>query len=129
MEYFYKKPTSNLNNGSQLFAEDTKKSGAKKWFYSDHKTVFEIIRSNPKTLHLYEDQTYCEFIKLHFDIDYVKTYQTRLDKKIEARGLIGSLMPRVISKIKSHFPDLVFNPQYIVYMSEGLNKLSLHVIF
>ena len=129
MEYFYKKPIYNLYLDKQLFAEDCNKSGAKKWFYSDHKTIFDIIRFNNKTLHLYEDQTYCDFIKLHFDIDYIKTYEYKLLKKEEAKKIINCFIPKVINKIKQHFSNLNINPQYIVYMSDGLAKLSLHIIF
>ena len=125
MKYFYNKP-ENIGQESQLFAEDLNSSGAKKFFFSDHTSIFYTIANSTKTLNLYEDHTYSKLIKLHFDIDFVNSYQHYIYKKEDANKILNELIPQIINKIKNQFDN--YESKYIVWMSNGLQKLSLHII-
>ncbi len=127
MNYYYAKP-ENLEPDKQLFSEDKDGEAHKKYFFKDHKEIYSMILKRIKLkqkCNYYEDHTYNKLIKLHVDIDYIpeKVYEHEVYKKRDADKIILDVIEEINVKINKS------NIKSIVWMSNGLNKLSLHIIF
>jgi len=125
LKYIYKKPDVNKEN-YQLFAEDKDSEFRKKYFFLDHKDLYKLIierRENKKRRNYYEDYTHNKLIRLHFDIDYKEEYEHEVYKIKKVNKILSEVIPQIESKIN------IPNVKSIVWMSNGLKKLSLHIIF
>lgn len=122
-EYLPKKPIE-IPINKQLFAVDVNSEGAKNFIISTYPEIYELIKTNP---YLYEDQTFSESIKLHFDIDVNYNFNTELERDLEADDIIRILINDTNYKLSQEYN--INNPSVIVLISDTLKKLSLHVIY
>jgi len=93
MNYYNTKTDENLMHtlnkelGNQLFSKDINSIMAKHYFYSTYEQIYNMIQNQEKSYY-YEDFTYNDKIRLHFDIDYEKNYGHELYKMNHANKII-----------------------------------------
>lgn len=115
-EYLPKKPAEVPDN-KQLFAVDVNSDGAKNFIISTYPEIYQLIKIKPW---LYEDQTFCSSIKLHFDIDINFTFSTELERDIEANIIIKTIIDNTNYKLSQEHN--INNPSIIVLISDTLKK-------
>ena len=129
---YYKKTEDGLNHelnkeqGKQLFSKDINSIMSKEYFYSTYEEIYKMIKGQEKSFY-YEDFTYNDKVRLHFDIDYEKDYSHELYKINHANKILDELID-IINKIIEDKMSII-NPRIIIMMSEGLSKLSLHITY
>lgn len=123
--YSKTKPTE-LQSNKQLFSEDICKTGAKKFFFTSYENIYKIILNN-KYNHFYEDNTYCNKIKLFFDIDDKFEFDSMLNRDKCIDFYLNELLPKLDIFIAKKFK--INDPKCIVLKSSSLNKFSLHIIY
>lgn len=132
MNYYTTKTDKNLNHelnkeqGNQLFSRDINSIMSKQYFYSTYEQIYNNIMNQEKSYY-YEDFTYNDKIRLHFDIDYEKDYGHELYKMNHANKIIDELIHIINNKINEIMN--IINPRIIIMMSDGLHKLSLHITY
>ena len=120
MNYYTTKTDKNLNHelnkelGNQLFSRDKNSIMSKEYFYSTYELLYEKIMNQEKSYY-YEDFTYNDKIRLHFDIDYEKDYGHELYKMNHANKIIDELMIIINNIIKDEMN--IINPRIIIMMS------------
>ena len=122
-EYLFSKP-SEIPSDKQLFSSDLNTKGAKKFIITTYEHAFQIIK---ETGNLYEDHTHNNKIKLHIDIDFIKEFQSELERDQIADNIINSICIIVNNKLKKCFD--IDNPRIVILISDNLSKLSLHIIY
>jgi hypothetical protein len=127
---YSKKPDTN-EIGKQLFSFDVAKNiGAKNFFFSSYKNIYDLIKKEPKNSHFYEDNTFSKGIKLFIDYDNNNNNQPfpdtfSRDKFIEYE--LPNILDNINSKLFSFFN--ITNTPAIVLISDTLNKASIHIIY
>lgn len=125
MNEIMKKKPKEPKDGFQLYSKDVTKNGAKNFFFALPIDVYNTITK--KTSNFYEDHTYCEKIRLHVDIDYVKNFDTNLERDNMAENIIVDVTNKINDKLLQEFK--IFNTPIITMLSDTLKKLSVHIIY
>jgi hypothetical protein len=123
MSFKYRKEKPNeLIDKLQLFSEDIDGNYNKRFFDEDYEELYNKIKKR-KVNNIYEDNRFNNLIRLHFDIDNKENYIHEVYKRKCVDKILEDLIPEIEKKINME------NIKSIVWLSNGLNKLSFHIIF
>lgn len=122
--YFKSKPDNCVAPNEQLFSYDVNDVNCKNYFIGTYDEVYAEMKYNK---HYYEDHSYNNNIKLHLDIDKNEIFTTELERDKNAEIIIDDCLNAVNKKLYEVYK--IINPRIIIFISNTLNKLSLHLIY